>query len=167
MNQQPLQLLAAIPGEVFLILGFVTLIGITFIARRRMHKREKAMGTFDDPVMDGKVRSDLEELAVQVQEIAREQIAKADVKIRMLNQLMMEADQKKQELTDLLSQERPPQEVITEKEAPAPPVEVRPTNPLHEKIFSLSDAGKSQAEICGETGLEIGEVEMILGIRKL
>jgi len=167
VNQQPLQLLAAIPGEVFLILGFVALIGSIFISRRLTKKREKAMGTFDDPVMDAKVRSDLEELAVQVQEIAREQIAKADVKIRMLNQLMMEADQKKKELSDLLAQERPVQEVITETEGSAPPVEERPTNPLHEKIFSLSDAGKSPPEICGETGLEMGEVEMILGIRKL
>jgi hypothetical protein len=159
--------LGAIPGTVFLTLGFIVLIGSIILSRRIKRKKSGQLGTFDDSGGEAKVRSDLEELAVQVQEIAREQIAKADVKIRMLNQLMIEADQKKQELENLLIRDLPAPKTenpIAENRPVEPP---RPSNPLHEKIFSLSDTGKSALEICGETGLEIGEVEMILGIRKL
>ncbi len=107
MNEPTVLLLAALPGEFFLALAFVVLIGSIFVSRMLRKKRERNMGTFDDRDANNKIRTDLEELAVQVQEITREQIAKADVKIRMLNQLIMESEQKKQELENLLCQELP------------------------------------------------------------
>lgn len=167
MNQPTLLLLAALPGEVYFSLGFVVLVGSIIVTRIRSKKREARMGTFEEPGADRKIRGELEELAVQVQEITREQIAKADVKIRMLNQLLIEADQKQKELEKLLVRELPPAEPRESPPEESPREPSRPANPLHEQIFSLTDAGKTPEEICGETGLEIGEVEMILGIRKL
>jgi hypothetical protein len=41
----------------------------------------------------------------------------------------------------------------------------RPANPLHERVYALADSGKAVAEIGAETGLEKGEVELILGLR--
>ncbi|MBI2900642.1 MAG: hypothetical protein HYY17_10680 [Planctomycetes bacterium] len=144
---------------VYFALGFALLISCLMISRALRRKRESP-GLFESRELESRAREDLEHLIVQMQEVAREQIAKADLKIRMLNQLIVEADQKKKELEALLGRSAAPP-------AAAPAAPPRPVNPLHEKVYSLQDRGKSPDEICGETGLERGEVEMILGLRKL
>jgi len=129
---------------------------VIVLARARQRRRE-AHGVFETRGVDSRVRDDLDSLIVQMQEVAREQIAKADVKIRMLNQLMSEADQKKRELEALLGQSPPPK----------PPAPTRSIPPLHEKVYHLHDGGKSPDDISRELTMEIGEVEMILGLRHL
>ena len=42
-----------------------------------------------------------------------------------------------------------------------------PANPLHSRVFELRDSGKEPADIGVETGLEVGEVELILGLRRM
>ena len=49
----------------------------------------------------------------------------------------------------------------------APGSRARPPNPLHTEVYSLKDAGKDLNDICNATGLEKGEVELILGLRKM
>ena len=41
----------------------------------------------------------------------------------------------------------------------------KPANPLHDQVYTLRDQGKSTAEISTETGRDIGEIELILGLR--
>ena len=43
----------------------------------------------------------------------------------------------------------------------------RPANPLHDQVYSLKDSGKTVFDICSATGLEKGEVELILGLRNM
>ena len=104
---------------------------------------------------------ELEQLLTEIQEISREQIAKLDTKIRVLNQLLLDCDRKKKELEGLLQKSGG-------SSAPAPsPLPSKPSNPLHTKVYTLQDSGKDLTEICTATGLEKGEVELILGLRKM
>jgi hypothetical protein len=105
---------------------------------------------------DAPARAELERLLAEIQDLSREHIARLDTKIRLLNQLLLDCDRKQKELEALLSR------------APAPPaVAARPANPLHDQVYALHDSGKNLLEICGATGLEKGEVELILGLRRM
>ena len=116
-------------------------------------------GTFEPQQRDA--RHELERLLTDIQDISREHIARLDTKIRMLNQLLLECDQKQRQLEALLG--RSPAPAAPLEKAPAPPP--RPANPLHDQVYSLKDGGKELQEICSATGLEKGEVELILGLR--
>jgi hypothetical protein len=151
----------AMPPAAYYGLGFVLLIACLMISKILRRKRQEQVGLFGSQTQtDSRAREELEHLIVQMQEVAREQIAKADGKIRMLNHLLQECDTKKKELETLLS--KAPE--LPTRSTPPPQ---RPSNPLHDKVFSLQDKGLPLSQICRETGLEIGEVEMILGLRKL
>jgi hypothetical protein len=81
----------------------------------------------------------------------------------MLNQLLLECDQKKREIEELLSRTAG----IPAATPPGmlPPGPSRPSNPLHSQVYTLKDSGKELLDICAATGLEKGEVELILGLR--
>ncbi len=146
---------------IVLVVAFVVLLAVFLFSRTLRRKQQARPGLFEGREAESRARDQLEQLIVQVQDVSREQIAKADMKIRMLNQLIQEADRKIKELGAALEKPAPP--VPRPAPAPAP----RPVNPLHERIFALQDQGKSPSEICVETNMEIGEVDMILGLRKL
>jgi hypothetical protein len=127
--------------------------------RRRRDEPRETLGTFGPAA--GGAREELERLLTEIQDLSREHIARLDTKIRMLNQLLLECDQKKRELEELLG--KAPAADAAAKPAPAS----RATNPLHDQVYSLQDSGKEVLDICAATGLEKGEVELILGLRKM
>ncbi len=97
-------------------------------------------------------RDELTRLVTELQEVSREQIARLDTKIRMLQQLIADADAR---IRDLRSP----------GDRGAAPV-ARPANPLHDRVYALADAGKAVADICSETGMDEGDVQLILGLRQ-
>ncbi len=136
-----------IPGTfVYLLLAAALFLGVAvpLLRRRRASSAPEAA--------DGRARAELERLLAEIQDLSREHIARLDTKIRLLNQLLLDCDRRQKELEALLGR------------APAP---ARPSHPLHDQVYSLHDAGKNLLEICGATGLEKGEVELILGLRKM
>ncbi|HXG61470.1 MAG TPA: hypothetical protein VNO22_08855 [Planctomycetota bacterium] len=108
-------------------------------------------------------RAELERLVVEIQDLSREHIARLDAKIRLLSQLLAECDRKQKEIESLLGRTSPSAPARTE----AVPSAARAPNPLHEQVYTLRDAGKDLLEICSATGLEKGEVELILGLRQV
>lgn len=135
---------------VFLLFGVALLVVVMARRRRREPADLRPPGAFDAEARDPK--AELERLLVEIQDLSRDHIARLDTKIRLLNQLLIDCDRKKAELEALLGKSTSP--------APA-----RPSNPLHDQIYTLKDAGKDVAAICQATGLEKGEVELILGLR--
>ena len=141
-------------------------VGALFVAvvlprlRRRGNGPQETLGSFGASA--GGAREELERLLTEIQDLSREHIARLDTKIRMLNQLLLEVDQKKRELEDLLAKTGG---------APAPgqlpPSPAKSQNPLHSQVYSLQDSGKEILDICAATGLEKGEVELILGLRRM
>ena len=69
--------------------------------RRRKDGPRETLGAFG--ASSGGTREELERLLTEIQDLSREQIAKLDTKIRMLNQLLLECDQKKRDLEDLIA----------------------------------------------------------------
>lgn len=147
--------MAAVEGlptpYVFLILGVAALFVVMARRRARRPLDLRAPGSFDADVRDP--RQELERLLVEIQDLSRDHIARLDTKIRLLNQLLLDCDRKKAELEALLGKST----------SPAPPA--RAANPLHDQVYTLKDSGRDVAAICQATGLEKGEVELILGLR--
>ena len=151
--------------------------------RSRRSTNLRREGSFGDASEDATTK--LEKLLIDIQEISREHIAKLDTKIRLLSQLLAECDQKKADLEKLLHangeagmSRRLARRSLGEGGSPGGPKadlspgalakgNSRPSNPLHDKIYALKDAGKALDDICGETGLERGEVELIIGLRRM
>ncbi len=130
------------------------------LRRRRSGAPPERPGTFRES--SSTMRDELERLLAEIQDLSREQIARLDTKIRLVSQLLLECDQKKKELEALLG--RAVGAGLSRLE-PAPPP--RPANPLHDQVYALRDSGKNVLDICAATGLESGEVELILGLRKM
>jgi hypothetical protein len=126
--------------------------------RRKPDGPREVLGSFGSSA--GGAREELERLLTEIQDLSREHIARLDTKIRMLNQLLLECDQKKRELEALMARAGTP---APEKSAPP----AKAANPLHDQVYSLQDSGKEILDICAATGLEKGEVELILGLRKM
>jgi len=147
------------------VLWIVLVVGALFVAvvlprlRRRRDGPQETLGTFGASA--GGAREELERLLTEIQDLSREHIARLDTKIRMLNQLLLECDQKKRELEALLGK------TATAAEPPKASPPPRAPNPLHDQVYSLQDSGKEILDICAATGLEKGEVELILGLRKM
>src|SRR5688572_22531470 len=102
------------------------------------------------------VRRDLSRLVAELQASARDQVARLDREVRRLQEAVAQAEKARLALEDARSRTPAP------PPPPARPVE-RPANPLHARVFELRDSGKDPADIGVETGLEVGEVELILG----
>ncbi len=134
---------------VYPLLGAALFLGVALPLLRRRRSPEAALS-------EAPARAELERLLTEIQDLSREHIARLDTKIRLLNQLLLDCDRRQRDLEALLA--RP---------LPAAASSPRPPNPLHERIYSLHDAGKDLIEICGATGLEKGEVELILGLRTM
>lgn len=129
--------------------------------------RRKAAGPTNARASDRQdftpVRDQIDKLLVDLQETSRELIARLDNKIRMANQLIKEIDDKKAQVEKLVKQLESMPKPRESRDSPPPP----PLNPLHEKIYKGIDGGASVEELCRDTGMERGEVELILGLRKI
>jgi type II secretory pathway component PulM len=148
------------------VLWIVLVLVAVFVAvilprlRRRRDGPQELLGSFGGSA--GGAREELERLLTEIQDLSREHIARLDTKIRMLNQLLLECDQKKRELETLLGKAGGATTEPAAKNSAA-----RASNPLHDQVYSLQDSGKEILDICAATGLEKGEVELILGLRKM
>jgi len=141
-----------VPLPYVLLFAGVVILVFTLLRRRRQGSLDvRPLGSFDADGRDP--RQELEHLLIEIQDLSRDHIARLDSKIRLLNQLLLDCDKKKAELEALLGKSTSPAHAS------------RPSNPLHDQVYGLRDAGQDVAAICRATGLEKGEVELILGLR--
>lgn len=107
------------------------------------------------------IRRDIARLVQELQSSAGAQVERLDREIRRLNDAVAQAER----VRAALETERA---LATAKSLPTPPrPPEKPANPLHSRVFELRDSGKDPADIGVETGLEVGEVELILGLRRM
>lgn len=107
------------------------------------------------------VRKTLDEVFLQLQEFSRETLGKLDTRIRMLNQLIVDADDRIRRLQSMPPLPTAPMAAPPPPPPPPPP----PRNPLHDRIWRLLDEGTSIGDVAREVGLPKGEVELIAGLR--
>jgi hypothetical protein len=157
---------AGLPKSTTATVWILLIVAVLFVAvvlprlRRGRDGPRETLGSFGASA--GGAREELERLLTEIQDLSREHIARLDTKIRMLNQLLLECDHKKKELEDLLARTGGPAPATS-----APTAASRPANPLHSQVYTLQDSGKELLDICAATGLEKGEVELILGLRQM
>ena len=153
-------MIAAIPDGVWLVgLGIGVLTALTMMQRAKMRRRGAGVDLArDDEKGKQAARDSMEALMVQLQEFSRETVARLDTKVRALGELIVRAEARIEELKKLTA---------AAPAAPAPAAApAKAANPLHGKVFRLKDEGRAVADIASETGLERGEVELILGLRE-
>ena len=103
------------------------------------------------------IRRDLSRLVEELRSSARAQVERLDREVRRLQETIADAERARLAL----------EEARTRAAAPTPAPVSRPANPLHARVFELRDSGKDPGDIGVETGLELGEVELILGLRRM
>jgi hypothetical protein len=129
----------------------------------------------------------IEQWEVRMHEVARELSARLDSKIMAVELLVREAQEqiaRWERLQATAGQSAtPPVASGPSEAAPAahsgtqaaalarssqqrPHVLARPHSRRHQEVYALSDAGQSSAQIAAQLGSPIGEVELILGLRR-
>ena len=140
--------------QILLTAGVTLVVAMLLMSRalRARRKPESRLDQLNDRRKHVEVKDSLDQLAVEIQELSRESIARLDTKIKMLQALLTEADVRIAKLQGA---------------PPPPPTPKGAATPVQQKVFDLADRGATVADIGRETGLERGEVELILGIRGL
>ena len=118
------------------------------------------------------MREQIDDMIVKLDDIGREVYAKLDNKIRVLNRLIEEADEKIKKLEALRAQT--PETKAKAAETAAKPAEAAsaPANPSgaekgkYATVYALADAGQSVVSISRQTGLQPGEIELLLELRR-
>ncbi len=180
---------------VLIVMGFLVLY-VTFLRPRRELRGKPDL----DPSPGARrreaqeLRDEIDEVFVRLQQYSRETLAKLDTKIRLLHQLIQDADARIQRLEEGERRgpapDGPPSPAVPEgrstggeaglpvavadRESMPPPSAAPersapslPSHPIHRKVCELHDRGLTLPEIEAEVGIGKGEVELILGMRRL
>ncbi len=157
-----------------LVAGIIILLFSLMRMRRRQAAGKSGRAEASAASSRSVYRADVERLAVDFEETARSVSALLDTKIRVLDKLIADADARIARLEALGGGSaagpgdaagRPgPDGPAAEPEPPAAPEE-----PLghHAHIYSLADQGLSVQEIAEKSGHPVGEVELVLSLRKI
>jgi hypothetical protein len=110
------------------------------------------------------VERDMNNLLVELSEMARQITAQLDTRATRLQLLIAEADQRLERLSacggSTSTPERPPSN--RHADVPAPP----PVDPRHIEVYVLADQGRTAGEIAARLSRPSGEVELILALRE-
>ena len=97
------------------------------------------------------LRVTMERLVVELEELAREISAKIDTKMKTLEVLIRQADERIEALKAL---------------SPASEERKRELASRYGEVYELADSGMSLEDISKKTGMQAGEVELVLSLRR-
>jgi hypothetical protein len=109
------------------------------------------------------IRTNLEKLLVNLQELARQINGHIDTRFCKLEVLIKQADERIRRLEELGGGKKASDEPVAQDEPVQKP---EPVNPEHEVIYKLADTGKGAVEIAQAVNKPPGEVELILSLRR-
>jgi len=115
------------------------------------------------------VSRDIEDIMRELDELARKIQGRLDARLAAIESLVHDADQRIQELSRLvrMSQGAPGVDLVLPAEDPQGSLPLQAeSNPLHDSVFRLSEAGMSPIEIAREVSRPTGEIELILSLRR-
>ena len=180
-------ILAELNVASFTFMGAVLLIsGILLFQSNRYFSRQTKRRSFSETLHEPKKESESvralphegERWEVQMRELARELSARLDSKMGALEQLIVEADRAAARLEQASSVARHGQQgeasgidvselaVGAAAGTPARAGAASGYQERYEEIYLLSDYGYPPEEIAHRVGSPVGEVELILGLRK-
>lgn len=154
-------------NEYLPVLIVVILLALVVVLPRMARRKPSGGRTVGTAVPSVRGREQMEDLLVKLHDISREMQAKLDTKMRVLNRLIEEANEKIRELDARGIKEK---ETKSDKAsggtrdvAQAPP---RPETGKYASVYELADAGHDVVSISRRTGLQPGEIELLLELRK-
>lgn len=157
-------------GWVALVIAMMA-IGYLLFRPRFKKKDPLEKPAFGSLAAQRSVERQMQNLLVELSEMARQMNAQVDTRATKLQELIKQADERIAALKNLEG-EPPEPKVFTppaEPAPPAPPVEatspVAALDPRHVEIYSLADQGQGAKEIATRLGRPSGEVELILALR--
>ena len=109
------------------------------------------------------VERQMQNLLVELSEMARQVTAGLDTRAAKLDALIREADEKIAALSALQSA-LPISQSAPVQAAPPPPCAYEP-DPRHVEVYTLADQGQSPSQIAGQLNRPNGEIELILALR--
>lgn len=152
----------------------VVIIGLTVIVflSLRLKKRNRNLAQLSSRprAATGQqvMRESLERMAVDLEEVARSISAMLDTRMRALDRLIGDADERIARL-EKAGGGPPPAGAggeAAEPAGPAPASRAQEQLAHHAHIYGLADQGLSVQEIAEQTGYQRGEVELVLSLRK-
>lgn len=148
------------------------------ILPRLVRKKNMAAGNTASPSTKAtadRIQLSLEKLMVELFDMSRDINAQLETRISTLHELIRQADGRIRELQGLTGQKKTP-----DRPASVPLADLKPrapgerpllktatsADPEHRKIYDLSDQGMTLSEISRATGRPLGEVQLILDLRR-
>jgi hypothetical protein len=164
------------PEHLYIFAGILFLIFLMqfFGRRRRKPKPTTGLGMHEKPRASllaerQGIQSDMQELLVELQELSRAINSQIDTKFSKLEASIRNADERIERLERLIRQATGVKGIdVTVGGTPDPEARTPQdpaVGPNKALIYSLADAGKTPVEIARETGVNTGEVELILALR--
>ncbi len=150
------------------VLG-VALITLGVMMRLR-HRRKRVSGqpTAREQLERAKqtraMKTDLEELMVEIERLTRRFASQIDAKTAELETLLREADERIGELRRHHGQIPPPPRARAASDPYADATDT--ADPLSRSVFDLADEGLPPVEIARKLNEHVGKVELILALRK-
>lgn len=180
--------IAALDNGFFLLLAMLCLVMLSVAMLRRSQQRQATAREVTREHMarlrdQHNLRGSMDDLLVQLEEVARRVNAQVDTRFAKLEAVIHDADQRIARLEQLTGQvtsgtasptgpEVAPQPPNGELAAPPPTVSAPPRCPAtppgerRRRIYDLADQGTSALVIADALQMPIGEVELILSLRK-
>lgn len=173
-------LLAESPWTGNTVIVVLILVGVSVMAmvltRRRIGRGTRAAsgvrravgqtGTASSQTGRRQLQRSMEQLLLELEEVSREINSQVDTRLRALNLLIQEADQKITQLKRAqgLSDDDGPstRHLAPPKQEPHPDL----TRERYARVYALAEKGHSVVEIAREMDLMTGEVELILALRR-
>jgi hypothetical protein len=153
------------PSQMWVVIGLAIMGLIYSIVLRPMMRRRKdpldRPPAFASLSQQRSVERQMQNLLVELSEMARQITAQLDTRAARLEALIKEADDKIQQLRTANNGKH-------ERLAEPAPVAAEPPNnedPRHSEVYTLADQGMEPHRIAAQLGRPSGEVELILALR--
>lgn len=175
-------------GQVATII--IAIIGLTVVMLSTRRRARRSQGgpahqghpELEDAALRRETTRDLEEVMLELDELSREIHGRLNTKLLRLESLIRDADRRIKELSRFgePAPSRAGLDLTVDDVAPGAPAVIAETKPRasvppaaagarpdhQEQIYRLADRGTPHVDIAREVGRTIGEVELVLALRK-
>ena len=157
-------------SKMWVILGVTLCASIYLLVLRPLMRRKKdpleRPPAFASLSRQRDVEREMQNLLVELSEMARQITAQLDTRAKKLEMLIQDADRRIAELKSLPSGAESAASSALFKESPIAPSPALASDPRHSEIYALADQGRNVSEIASDLSRPTGEVELILALRE-
>lgn len=146
------------------IVAFLTVVFMVFRPMFRKRDPLERSPSFGSLAQQRSVERQMQNVLVELSEMARKISAQLDTRALKLELLIKEADEKIAALRSAAAPAPSPEPAPRQTPRPAPEPEA-PIDPRHAQVYALADQGRSSQEIAQQLNRPSGEIELILALR--